>query len=133
VTPSTSASERPPEGSPDEPVSRRALRFALLGGPVACIVAFMGNLFVVRGECDTPAVVGRLALVVLAALVSAGAGVVAWRSWQKVRGTVPPAAGGYPGRDRFFSIAGVAASVAGVLLSLGWLGVILVLDRCLRA
>jgi hypothetical protein len=131
VTPAPSASERPPEGSRDEPISRGTLRFALMGGPVASTAAFMGNLFIVRGECETPAVVARLALVVLAGLVSAAAGAVAWRSWQVVR-DIAPGAGGHAGRDRFFTVAGIAASVAGVLLSLGWLGVVLVLDRCLH-
>ncbi len=110
-----------------------ALRFMLLGAPLACIAAFLGNLFIVRGECEMPAVASRLALVILSGVVSAAAGLVAWRNWRQVRERVLPAAGGHPGRDRFFTIAGLAASVAGVLLSLGWLGVVLVLDRCLRS
>jgi hypothetical protein len=130
MTPAPIPTSRRIAAPPAGQLAPRALAFGVLGAPLACATAFLLNLFVLRERCAGAAVTTRLALVVLAGLVSAAAAAVAWRSWQTVRDEVPPATGGAAGRNRFLALLGLAASGMGVLLSLGFLAVVLVLDPC---
>ena len=108
-----------------------AIWYGVLGGPLACSIAFFLTLFVTRGECTTHVLAIRFGIVVLAVLASLTGVGVAWRSWRSVRDEVRSGSGGTTGQYRFAAVAGLAASGLAVLVALYFLGVLLFLDRCL--
>jgi hypothetical protein len=112
-------------------IPARTMVFSVLAGPVAAALVMLLALFTLREDCGSRVGLTRLALVVLAGVVAAAGGTVAWRNWRLVRDAVPRAAGGPAGRNRFFSALAVAGNGLGVLLAAAWLGVVLLLDRCL--
>jgi hypothetical protein len=123
----------PPPARPTPPgqPSTRALVFGVIGAPAIVVVVYLASVMLVRADCAGAAMASRLALVGVAALVSAAATLTAWRSWQRVRHVVP-GAGGVPGRNRFLVLLGLAFGGLGCLASLWLLGVLLFLDRCAR-
>ena len=122
---------RPHSHAPDQ-IPTSAMVFSVLAGPVAAALVLLLELFTLREDCGGPVGLARLAFVGLAAAMAITGGVVAWRNWRTVREAVPRAAGGPAGRNRFFSMLAVAGNGLGLILAVGWLGVVLLLDRCLR-
>ena len=112
------------------PTSR--LWFAMLGGPIANIGAFLVNIFVVREGCSAVANTARFVVVAVAIGVSVLAWTIARRNWSAVGERVEPGSGGTLGRDRFLTVMGLAGSFLGIVLGVAWVPVLLMLNPCGR-
>lgn len=107
-----------------------SLLLAVVAPPTAVTICFLANVAFSRAGCQPAAAISRIALVLAAIAVSILGGIAARRRWSQLGNAAEYPAGAVTGRDRFFGIAGFAASGASLLLALYIGAVVLFLEPC---
>jgi hypothetical protein len=114
-----------PSEAPAGATRDSALWFGVLAGPVAWAARFTASYALVGPACATGAWWPLPLLTAAGVLVTAVAGLVAWRAWR----SFPDADGGAVfGRRRFMAFAGVSLSVLFIIVTLAeslpmlWIG-----------
>jgi hypothetical protein len=78
--------------------------------PLGWFVYLLVNYMLVPRACATGTTLPLYVATVVAMLLAVGAGVVAWRIWQKVEPEWPDEAGGVIPRSRFLAVLGLLSS-----------------------
>lgn len=87
-----------------------ALWTGILAGPVVWLLSFQANFTLAPWACDFQSKTALFAVRILALLLVAGSGLLAWREWTAL-GKAPPAdTAGALGRTRIMALGGVLLS-----------------------
>jgi hypothetical protein len=92
-----------------------ALWTGVLAGPVVWAISFVVRVFIGGWVCVYPWKAALFAITLLALLLSAGGGLLAWSQWRQVGREYPGEEGGAIARARTMALAGVALN-AGFLI-----------------
>ena len=88
-----------------------ALWTGLLAGPIIWLVSFEANFALAPVACDTQGKVALYTVSILALVLSAGSGLLAWREWGELGKQSPGDGEGTLPRTRIMAIGGVLLSV----------------------
>lgn len=91
---------------------------SVLAGPTFWLVSFQAKFSWIPVACASQTSVTLLLLSVIAFLLTAGAGVVAWQQWKDLGKQAPCEGGGTLARSRLMAIGGVTFSVGFCLVIL---------------
>lgn len=117
-------------GENQPPPRKSALWFGVLAGPTAWGLAFMLNVFIIRGACLAPWAATRYWIIILAGLVALAGLLTAHASYRRLRSHEESQMTYQPGDDRFLASSGLLLSGISLLLALGLLIALLALDPC---
>jgi uncharacterized membrane protein YidH (DUF202 family) len=117
----------------DPPVSRAALWFAFLGGPVAWTARLLASYPLVSVACrmGSPAILN--AITAVTAAVGIAAAVTGWLAYRRVRDAAHAGLGDPNARARFMALGGVLISIIFTFAILNEGMSVLLQDPCLRA
>jgi hypothetical protein len=88
-----------------------ALWTSLLAGPIVWLVSFEANFALAPWACITQGKVALYAVSIIALVLSAGSGLLAWREWAELGKESPGDSEGTLPRSRIMAIGGVLFSV----------------------
>lgn len=86
------------------------LWLAVLVAPAVWLVSFAANFVLAQWVCSGSSKVTIYAVSLLAFVIVAGLGLIAWNRWQSFGRDWPGEAGGAAARSRFLAISGVGLS-----------------------
>lgn len=87
-----------------------ALWTGILAGPVAWLLSFQANFTLAPWACEFNTKIALFIVTILALLLVAGSGLLAWREWTALGKVSPGDAGGALARSRIMAISGVLMS-----------------------
>jgi hypothetical protein len=122
-----------PTERPVRPVSRAALWFAFLGGPMAWSAHLLASYPLVSVACRLQTTLPLHLITAATALIAAAAALTGWRCYQQVHAGGPTGLGDAFARARFMAVAGVALGLFFVFVILVEGLPPLLHDPCLRA
>jgi hypothetical protein len=95
-----------------------ALWTGLLAGPIVWLISFEANFALAPWACVTQGKAALYVVSILALLLSAGSGLLAWREWDELGKESPGDGEGALPRSRVMAIGGVLLSVLFFLIIL---------------
>lgn len=87
-----------------------ALWTAILAGPVVWLLSFQANFTLAPWACDFKSKGALITVTILALVLVACSGLLAWREWSALGKVPPDDAPGVMGRTRVMALAGVLLS-----------------------
>jgi hypothetical protein len=95
----------------EPPISRAALWFAFLGGPIAWSAHLLSSYPLVSVACRMQTTMPLHAITVVTAAIAAGAAATGWIAHRRVRAGGPGGLGDAYGRARFMAIGGIVMGI----------------------
>ena len=109
-----------------------ALWAGILAGPMAALVQLQANYALVLWVCGTGSAWALHAVSLAALLVASGAGLLAWRNWQRAGADWDDEGAGVLPRSRFMSAVGMFVSAHSALVIVAQWVAVFVYSACQR-
>ena len=87
-----------------------ALWIGILAGPIVWLCSFEANFALAPWACEFNTKIAVYIVTIVALMLAAGSGLLAWREWTALGRMWPAEAGGALGRGRIMAIGGVLLS-----------------------